>query len=244
MKFLFDLLPIIFFFGTFKYAESHTDVAVSFATQLLGSGITAEMAPILLSTAVAILASLVQLIYLIVMRRKIETMFWISVAVIVIFGGMTLYFRDGAFIKWKPTILYWTFAAILLWGECTGRNFMKKMLEKAEMNLPESAWQTLQRAWIGFFIAMGVINLLVAYLFSTDTWVLQTLWAHGFDNSIYNWNWLFYRKSKFRSAKLSPIGVGKSQYLFGWRERITLLAFSFLRAFHRKTLKKEAFDYN
>ena len=171
MKFLFDLLPIIFFFGTFKYAESHTDVAVSFATQLLGSGITAEMAPILLSTAVAILASLVQLIYLIVMRRKIETMFWISVAVIVIFGGMTLYFRDGAFIKWKPTILYWTFAAILLWGECTGRNFMKKMLEKAEMNLPESAWQTLQRAWIGFFIAMGVINLLVAYLFSTDTWV-------------------------------------------------------------------------
>ena len=98
-------------------------------------------------------------------------MFWISVAVIVIFGGMTLYFRDGAFIKWKPTILYWTFAAILLWGECTGRNFMKKMLEKAEMNLPESAWQTLQRAWIGFFIAMGVINLLVAYLFSTDTWV-------------------------------------------------------------------------
>lgn len=171
MKFLFDLLPIIFFFGTFKYAESHTDVAVSFATQLLGSGITAELAPILLSTAVAILASLVQLIYLLVMRRKIETMFWISVAVIVIFGGMTLYFRDGAFIKWKPTILYWTFAAILLWGECTGRNFMKKMLEKAEMNLPESAWQTLQRAWIGFFIAMGVINLLVAYLFSTDTWV-------------------------------------------------------------------------
>ena len=105
MKFLFDLLPIIFFFGTFKYAESHTDVAVSFATQLLGSGITAEMAPILLSTAVAILASLVQLIYLIVMRRKIETMFWISVAVIVIFGGMTLYFRDGAFIKNMVSIL-------------------------------------------------------------------------------------------------------------------------------------------
>ena len=171
MKFLFDLLPIIFFFGTFKYAESHTDLAVNFATSLLGSGITAETAPILLSTAVAILASVAQLGYLLVLRRKIEPTFWISVAIIVVFGGMTLYFRDGAFIKWKPTILYWTFAAILAWGQMSGKNFMKKMLEKAEVSMPESAWWTLQKLWLLFFVAMGIINLAVAYLCSTETWV-------------------------------------------------------------------------
>ena len=171
MKLFFDLFPIVLFFGVFKWAGSHADAAAQWASQYLGAGITPESAPILLATATAILASIAQLIYLLVRRRKVEPMFWISLAVIVVFGGLTLYFREGAFIKWKPTILYWIFAGILLYGNLTGKNFMKPLLAKAELTMADRHWWLLQKLWIGFFVVLGALNLLVAYTFSLETWV-------------------------------------------------------------------------
>ncbi|MDY3116370.1 MAG: septation protein A [Sutterella sp.] len=171
MKLFFDLFPIVLFFGVFKWAGSHGDAAAQWASQYLGAGITPESAPILLATATAILASIAQLIYLLVRRRKVEPMFWISLAVIVVFGGLTLYFREGAFIKWKPTILYWIFAGILLYGNVTGKNFIKQLLAKAELTMAERHWWMLQKLWIGFFVVLGALNLLVAYTFSLETWV-------------------------------------------------------------------------
>lgn len=171
MKLFFDLFPIVLFFGVFKWAGSHGDAAAQWASQYLGAGITPESAPILLATATAILASIAQLIYLLVRRRKVEPMFWISLAVIVVFGGLTLYFREGAFIKWKPTILYWIFAGILLYGNLTGKNFIKQLLAKAELTMAERHWWMLQKLWIGFFVVLGALNLLVAYTFSLETWV-------------------------------------------------------------------------
>lgn len=171
MKLFFDLFPIVLFFGVFKWAGSHADAAAQWASQYLGAGITPESAPILLATATAILASIAQLIYLLVRRRKVEPMFWISLAVIVVFGGLTLYFREGAFIKWKPTILYWIFAGILLYGNLTGKNFMKQLLAKAELTMADRHWWMLQKLWIGFFVVLGALNLLVAYTFSLETWV-------------------------------------------------------------------------
>ena len=91
--------------------------------------------------------------------------------VIVVFGSLTLYLRNEMFIKWKPTILYWIFGGILVYGNIAGRNFIRMLLSKAEIEMPGHAWGTLQNMWIGFFAAMGVVNLLVAYLCSTDTWV-------------------------------------------------------------------------
>ena len=79
--------------------------------------------------------------------------------------------RNEMFIKWKPTILYWIFGGILVYGNIAGRNFIRMLLSKAEIEMPGHAWGTLQNMWIGFFAAMGVVNLLVAYLCSTDTWV-------------------------------------------------------------------------
>lgn len=171
MKLFFDLFPIVLFFGVFKWAGSHADAAAQWASQYLGAGITPESAPILLATATAILASIAQLIYLLVRRRKVEPMFWISLAVIVVFGGLTLYFREGVFIKWKPTILYWFFAGILLYGNVTGKNFIKQLLAKAELTMAERHWWMLQKLWIGFFVVLGALNLLVAYTFSLETWV-------------------------------------------------------------------------
>ena len=75
------------------------------------------------------------------------------------------------FIKWKPSILYWIFGGILLFAQCTGRNYIQKLLSNAEIKMPDTAWNTLQKAWIAFFATVGVINLVVAYTCSTDTWV-------------------------------------------------------------------------
>ena len=98
-------------------------------------------------------------------------MLWISLAIIVVFGGATLFFHNPTFIKWKPTALYWLFGGVLLGSAwLLGRNLIRAMLE-AQIKLPDPVWARLNLAWAGFFIAMGVLNLWVAYNFSEEAWV-------------------------------------------------------------------------
>ena len=98
-------------------------------------------------------------------------MLWISLALVVVFGGATLILHDETFIKWKPTVLYWLFAATLFGSaKFFGKNLIRAMLDK-EIQLPEAIWSRLNFAWMGFFAVMGVANLWVAFNFSTDTWV-------------------------------------------------------------------------
>jgi intracellular septation protein len=176
MKFLFDLLPVILFFGVFKWAESNADSALSIVSHYLsgivsGGEITASQAPILLATAVAIIASFGQIGYLLLKRKKIDGMLWVSLAIIVLFGGATIYFHDEMFIKWKPTILYWCFAAALLLAQLVAKkNLVRTMMEK-QITLPDQVWGKLNLAWTGFFVFMGLLNLYIAYNFATDTWV-------------------------------------------------------------------------
>ena len=171
MKLLFDLFPVILFFAAFKIAEGQPDAAIALAERFMGEGLTAMPAPVFIATVVAIAATFLQVGWLMLRGRKVEPMLWISLAVIVVFGSLTLYLRNEMFIKWKPTILYWIFGGILVYGNFAGRNFIRMLLSKAEIEMPGHAWGTLQNMWIGFFAAMGVVNLLVAYLCSTDTWV-------------------------------------------------------------------------
>lgn len=171
MKLLFDLFPVILFFAAFKIAEGQPDAAIALAERFMGKGLTAMTAPVFIATVVAIAATFLQVGWLMLRGRKVEPMLWISLAVIVVFGSLTLYLRNEMFIKWKPTILYWIFGGILVYGNIAGRNFIRMLLSKAEIEMPGHAWGTLQNMWIGFFAAMGVVNLLVAYLCSTDTWV-------------------------------------------------------------------------
>ena len=171
MKLLFDLFPVILFFAAFKIAEGQPDAAIALAERFMGEGLTAMTAPVVIATVVAIAATFLQVGWLMLRGRKVEPMLWISLAVIVVFGSLTLYLRNEMFIKWKPTILYWIFGGILVYGNIAGRNFIRMLLSKAEIEMPGHAWGTLQNMWIGFFAAMGVVNLLVAYLCSTDTWV-------------------------------------------------------------------------
>lgn len=147
MKFLFDLFPVILFFVAYKVAD------------------------IYVATAVAIAATFAQIGWLLFRKRTIDTMLWVSLVVITLFGGMTLLLHDEAFIKWKPTILYWAFAAVLLGGVLFRRKNLIRILMAGQLELPDVAWERLNWAWMGFFAFMGILNLLVAFNFSTDNWV-------------------------------------------------------------------------
>lgn len=147
MKLLFDLFPIILFFIAFK------------------------LAGIYVATATAIVATIAQIGWLKARGRTVENMQWASLAIIIVFGGLTLLFHDETFIKWKPTVLYGLFAAGLLgYRIFAGRNPIQLMMGK-QVTLPDPIWDRLNLAWSAFFAVMGVLNLFVAYGFSTDTWV-------------------------------------------------------------------------
>lgn len=176
MKLLFDFLPIILFFATFKYAEGHKDWAAEFASRHLGAVVaggvvTTAQAPVLLATVVVIAATLAQVAWLKLRGRRIEAMLWVSLVLVVVLGGATIYFQSETFIKWKPSALYWAMGlAFWLWPLVTGKNLLKLLLG-AQMQLPPKVWHRLNFAWIAFFAVMGLLNIWVAYTFSTDTWV-------------------------------------------------------------------------
>ena len=176
MKLLFDLFPVILFFAVFKFAGAQPDAAQAFAAQylmfLVADGeITAKQAPILLATAVAILATLGQVLWLLLRRRHVDTMLWVSLVIIVVFGGATIYFHDEMFIKWKPTVLYWCFALALLGAQLLMRKNLIRSLMGRQMSLPDPVWDKLNLAWSAFFAAMGALNLYIAFNFPLELWV-------------------------------------------------------------------------
>src|SRR5688500_16187480 len=146
MKFLFDLFPVILFFIAFKVADIYT------------------------ATAVAIVATFVQVGWLKLRGKRVEPMLWASLAIIAVFGGATLLLQDETFIKWKPTVLYWLFGTVLACALLVRRNLVRAMLSE-QVQLPDSVWSRLNWSWIGFFAFMGTLNLYVAYNYSTDNWV-------------------------------------------------------------------------
>lgn len=176
MKLLFDFLPIILFFLTFKLAEGDKAAAAQWASDWLGFAVAGGKvgpaeAPVLLATAVVILATLAQVAWLKLRGQKVETILWVSLALVVVLGGMTIWFRSETFIKWKPSALYWAMGlALWLSPLLFGKNLLKALLGQ-QLKLPDRVWHRLNFAWVAFFGLMGLLNLWVAYHFSTDTWV-------------------------------------------------------------------------
>ena len=147
MKFLFDIFPVVLFFIAFKFYD------------------------IYVATAVAIAATFLQIGWLWIRHRKVENMLWVSLAVIVVFGGATLLLQNETFIKWKPTVLYWLFGVALAVAELGFRKNLIRAMMEGKIMLPDLVWGKLLASWIGFFAVMGALNLAVAYNFSTDAWV-------------------------------------------------------------------------
>ena len=179
MKFLFDFFPVLLFFGVYKYGDSNQDWAHRMALELLGfmtagGAVPASQSAILLATAAAIVATALQIAYLLARGRKIDTMLWLSLGVILVAGGATIYFHDETFIKWKPTVLYWAFAVVLLVAQVFYRKNLMRSVMEANIKLPDPVWDKLGDVWILFFAGMGLLNLLMAFVvFRTDTsaWV-------------------------------------------------------------------------
>jgi len=146
LKLLFDFFPLILFFVAFKAAN------------------------IFVATAVAIAATVAQIGWVLARGRKVSTLQWTSLAIIVIFGGATLVLHDETFIKWKPTVLYWVSGAAFLGALAFRTNFAKALMGEG-IELPELVWTKLAVAWGLFFIFQGALNLWVAFNYSLDTWV-------------------------------------------------------------------------
>lgn len=176
MKLLFDFLPIILFFGSFKYAEGHKEWAAAFASQHFGGLVSGGVvgpneAPVLLATLVVIAATLTQVLWMAARGKKIDLMLWVSLGLVVVLGGATVWFHNETFIKWKPTLLYWVMGASFALSQWVfGKNLLRVLLGE-QLQLPEFVWKRLNLAWVTFFALMGVLNLWVAYHFSTDAWV-------------------------------------------------------------------------
>jgi intracellular septation protein len=147
MKFLFDLFPVILFFVAFKFFGIYT------------------------ATAVAMIATIAQIIYSRIRHGKVDKMLLISGVIITVFGGATLLLKDPTFIQWKPTVLYWLFSASLIGGQLIfKKNIIRNMME-AQISLPENIWTKLNLAWATLFLALGFLNLYVAFNYTQDAWV-------------------------------------------------------------------------
>ncbi len=174
MKFLFDLFPVILFFITLKVAEKTAGASLILGEIFTSIGfattVKASLVPIMLATIAVIIGSIVQIIWAKLHYKKVDNTLWLSALLVIVMGGMTLYFQNDAFIKWKPTLLYWTFAVVLIGTSLFAKkNLIKNMMGK-EISMPDSIWNKLNLAWALFFSALGVLNLYVAFNYSIDTW--------------------------------------------------------------------------
>lgn len=147
MKIFFDFFPIILFFITYKFAG------------------------IYYATAVAIGASLLQVGFLWLKNKRLETMPVITLFCVVFLGGATLIFHNELFIKWKPTAIYWIFSLLFLATQFIGNKPLIRRLMEEKVVLPDAVWKKLNLSWVIFFLVMGALNIFVAYHFSTDIWV-------------------------------------------------------------------------
>jgi len=156
MKLLLDFFPILLFFGAYKFYGIYTATAV-----LMG-------------------ATVVQMAAIYVIDRKLQTMHKVTLALVLVFGTLTLLLQDERFIKWKPTVLYAAMGLVLafaLW--VLKKNYLKALLG-SQLSLPNSVWHRLNIAWVGYCLFMATINAYVAAYYSTEDWVNFKLWGYAF----------------------------------------------------------------
>ncbi len=156
MKILIDFLPILLFFGAYKFYG------------------------IYVGTAVLMAATVVQMALIYAIDRRLQTMQKVTLALILVFGALTLVLQNDSFIKWKPTVLYGAMAVALtvsLW--VMKKNFLKMVLG-SQLDLPDFVWLRLNVAWTAYCAFMSALNAYVVMHFSTEAWVDFKLWGYAF----------------------------------------------------------------
>ena len=127
------------------------------------SGLQASILPFMLATVIAVIFSYI-------LEKKIPIMPTVGAGIVLLFGGLTIYFDNDVFFKMKPTIINVLFAVILYGGILINKPLLKYLLGAA-LKLEEAGWKILTQRWIGFFIALAVLNEIVWRTQSTDIWV-------------------------------------------------------------------------
>ena len=149
---LFDFIPVLLFFIAFKFYG------------------------IYVATTVGIVLTALQVVLTRIFKHRYDKQQLVTLVVFVVFGGMTLYFHNPLFVKWKPTVIFWVFSLVLFSTQFIGKKpliqrMLEHLLEGQHGNIPVMVWKKLNAAWGMFFAFLGGVNLYVAYNFSTDAWV-------------------------------------------------------------------------
>jgi intracellular septation protein len=147
MKQLFDFFPILLFFIAFKLYD------------------------IYVATAVVIVATILQVAYNWFRYRKVETMQWITLGLIIVMGGATILLHDEQFIKWKLSIIEWLFGVAFIGSQFIGKKPFVERMMSSSLTLPDFVWRRLNLMWGCFFITVGFINVYVMFHYTTDQWV-------------------------------------------------------------------------
>ena len=147
MKPLLEFFPIVLFFAVYKLYD------------------------IFIATGVVIAATLVQVLIHWWLYRRVETMQWVTLALILVMGGATIYLQNEQFIKWKLTIIECLFGGAFLFSQFFGKKTFIERMMGANLELPSNVWKSLNLSWAFFFFAVGAINLYVMDHYSTDDWV-------------------------------------------------------------------------
>ncbi|MCK5831736.1 MAG: septation protein A [Methylococcales bacterium] len=147
MKQLFEFIPVILFFITYKFYDIYVATAVIIAATIIQVGISWFI------------------------NKKVETMQWITLGLIIVMGGATLYLQDEQFIKWKLTIIEWLFGLAFLGSHFFAKKTFVERMMGASLELPTNIWKKLNLLWAFFFISVGFINIYVMQNYSTDDWV-------------------------------------------------------------------------
>lgn len=147
MKQLSEFIPIILFFIAYKFYD------------------------IYVATGVVIIATTIQVAITWFVYKKVEKMQWITLGLIIVMGGLTIYLQDENFIKWKLTIIEWLFGIVFLGSQFIGKKTLVERMMGANIHLPAPIWGRLNLLWSLFFIAVGSLNLYIMYNYNTDQWV-------------------------------------------------------------------------
>ena len=177
MKLLFDFFPIILFFVS--YYQAHFLIDNTFIGQLIDPAKPDFIAATIVATAMAIVASFIQVAIHWFNTHKFERMHIFSLVLITVLGSITIFLGNPAFIQWKPTVLNWLFAGVFLGSMLIGEKPIIARMMGEHIELPENVWRTLNLSWVTFFFISGAANLYVAFYYNLaapdearmDTWV-------------------------------------------------------------------------
>lgn len=173
MKFLFDFFPVLLFFLVYKFFGDMPPAIIDLANQIPYISLDANESKdaIYLATLVLIFATFIQNLLHYTIHGRFEKMHLVSLGILVVFGSLTLAFKNPDFIMWKVTIFNWIFALVFLGSQFIGeKTLIERMLAQA-IEAPKNVWIKTNMAWVIFFFTIGLINLYVAYNFSEDIWV-------------------------------------------------------------------------